>query len=54
MISNITINGIAYKLIFNPNKLIIPCDKCNLISFCQTNEEFIRVCDHNNDNNYYN
>lgn len=53
MISNITINGIAYKLIFNPNKLIIPCDKCDLISFCQTNEEFIRVCDHNNDNNYY-
>ena len=53
MISNITINGIVYELIDNPDKLILSCDKCDLIPFCQTNEEFIKVCDHNNNNNYY-
>lgn len=52
MINNITINRIAYKLIGNPNKLILSFDKCDLISFCQKELEFINVCKHIN-NNYY-
>ena len=53
MINNITINGIVYKLIDNPNKFTRSCDKCDLISFCQIDTEFIRVCEHVNSNNYY-
>lgn len=53
MINNITINGIAYELIDNPDKLTLSCDKCDLISFCQIDVEFIRVYEHVNSNNYY-
>ena len=35
MINNITINGITYELIDNPDKLTLSCDKCDLLSFCQ-------------------
>lgn len=53
MINNITIDGIAYELIDNPNKSILSCDKCDLLSFCKIHIEFIKVCDHINSNNYY-
>ena len=53
MINNITINGITYELIDNPDKLTLSCDKCDLLYFCQKELEFIRVCDHVNNNNYY-
>ena len=53
MINNITINGITYELIDNPDKHILSCDKCDLISFCQKELGFTHVCDHVNSNNYY-
>lgn len=53
MINNIAINGIAYELIDNPDKLTHSCDKCDLLSFCKNDIEFIRVCKHINNNNYY-
>lgn len=53
MINSITINGIVYTLIDNPDKLNLSCDKCDLVSFCQIDVEFIRVCEHINNNNYY-
>ena len=53
MINNITINGIVYELIDNPDKLTLSCDKCDLLHFCKIYTEFIRVCDHINNNNYY-
>ena len=53
MINNITIDGIVYKLIDNPDKLTLSCDKCDLLSFCQQELEFTEVCDHINNNNYY-
>lgn len=53
MINNITINGITYELIDNPDKFTLSCDKCDLISFCQKELEFIGVCYDINNNNYY-
>ena len=53
MINNITIDGIAYELIDNPDKLTISCYNCDLLSFCQQELEFTNVCDHVNSNNYY-
>ena len=53
MINNITINGIAYELIDNPDKLTLSCDKCDLLSFCLKELKFADVCDHINSNNYY-
>lgn len=53
MINSITIDGIVYKLIFNPNKLIIPCGKCDLFSFCQKELNFEDICNRINSNNYY-
>ena len=53
MINNITINGIAYELIDNPDKFNLSCSKCDLLSFCQQELEFTDVCDHINNNNYY-
>ena len=53
MINNITINGIAYELIDNPDKLTLSCNKCDLVSFCNQELKFIEVCDHINNNNYY-
>lgn len=53
MINNITINGIAYELIDNPDKLTLSCDKCDLLYFCQKELKFADVCDHVNSNNYY-
>ena len=53
MINNITIDGIAYELIDNPDKHTLSCDKCDLIYFCQQELEFTHVCDNINSNNYY-
>ena len=53
MINNIIINGIAYELIDNADKLTLSCDKCDLLSFCKIYTEFIRVCEAVNSNNYY-
>lgn len=53
MINNINIDGIDYKLIDNPNKSILFCDKCDLLYFCQQELEFTQICDHINNNNYY-
>ena len=53
MINNITIDGIVYKLIDNPDKINLSCNKCDLLSFCQQELEFTDVCDHINNNNYY-
>ena len=53
MINNITINGIAYELIDNPDKLTLSCNKCDLFSFCKIYKEFVRVCGGINSNNYY-
>ena len=53
MINNITIDGIAYKLIDNLDKLNLSCNKCDLLSFCQQELEFTDVYDHINSNNYY-
>lgn len=53
MINSITINGIAYELIDNPDKLTLSCYKCDLLHFCQQELEFTDVCDHINSNNYY-
>lgn len=53
MINNITINRIVYKLIDNPDNLTLSCDKCDLISFCQKELDFIHICDHINNNNFY-
>ena len=53
MINKIFISGVGYKLIDNPNKSILSCDKCDLLSFCKIHIEFIKVCDHINNNNYY-
>ena len=53
MINNITINGIAYELIENPDKLTLSCDKCDLLHFCQQELGFIHTCENINDNNYY-
>ena len=53
MINNITINGIVYELIDNLDKLILSCDKCDLVLFCQKELGFTHVCDHVNNNNYY-
>ena len=53
MINNITIDGIAYKLIDNPDKHTLSCDKCDLISFCEQEVGFIDVCEDINNNNYY-
>ena len=53
MINNITINGIAYELIENPDKLTLSCNKCDLFSFCKIHKEFVRVCGSINSNNYY-
>ena len=53
MINKIFISGVGYKLIDNPNKLTLSCDKCDLFSFCKIHTEFIRVCESINSNNYY-
>ena len=53
MINNITIDGIVYELIDNPDKHTLSCDKCDLVSFCKIHLEFPRVCDQTNSNNYY-
>ena len=53
MINKIFISEVGYKLIDNPNKSILSCDKCDLVSFCKIHIEFIKVCDHINNNNYY-
>ena len=53
MINNITINGIAYELIDNPDKLTLSCNKCDLVSFCNQELGFTDVCYHINSNNYY-
>ena len=53
MINNITIDRIAYELIDNPNKYILACDKCDLVSFCKQETGFIDTCEHINNNNYY-
>ena len=53
MINKLFINGVGYKLIDNPDKSILSCDKCDLLSFCKIHIEFIKVCDHINSNNYY-
>ena len=53
MINKIFISGVGYKLIDNPNKSTLSCDKCDLLHFCQKDVEFIRICDHINNNNYY-
>lgn len=53
MINNITIDGIAYELIDNPDKHTLSCDKCDLLYFCQQELEFTHICDHINNNNYY-
>ena len=53
MINKIFISGVGYKLIDNPNKSILSCDKCDLLSFCKIHIEFIKVCDNINSNNYY-
>ena len=53
MINKIFISGVGYKLIDNPDKSILSCDKCDLLSFCKIHIEFIKVCDNINSNNYY-
>ena len=53
MINNITIDGIAYELIDNPDKYTLACDKCDLVSFCDQEVGFIDTCEDINDNNYY-
>lgn len=53
MINNMTINGVIYELIDNPNKLDVPCEQCDIISFCRLHQEFIIVCHSTNSNNYY-
>ena len=53
MINKIFISGVGYKLIDNPNKSILSCDKCDLISCCQQELGFIHTCENINDNNYY-
>ena len=53
MINNITINGVAYELIDNPDKLNLSCSKCELIDFCNKELSFTDICDHINSNNYY-
>ena len=53
MINNITIDGIAYELIDNPDKLTLSCDKCDLVSFCNKELVFTEICDNINNNNYY-
>ena len=53
MINNITIDGITYKLIGNPDKNTLSCDKCDLVSFCNKETGFIDTCEHINNNNYY-
>ena len=53
MINKIFISGVGYKLINNPNKSTLSCDKCDLLSFCKIHIEFIKVCDNINSNNYY-
>ena len=53
MISNITINGIVYELIDNPDKTNMSCDKCDLVLFCGMHNSFIRTCTETNNNNYY-
>ena len=52
MINNITIDGIAYKLIDNPDKLTLSCDKCDLIYFCQQELGFIHTCENINNNKF--
>ena len=53
MINKIFISGVGYKLIDNPDKSILSCDKCDLLSFCKIYTEFIRICEAINSNNYY-
>lgn len=53
MINNITIDGIAYELIDDPDKHTLSCDKCDLLYFCQQKLEFTQVCEQINNNNYY-
>ena len=53
MINKIFISGVGYKLINNPNKSTLSCDKCDLISFCNQEVGFIDTCEDINDNNYY-
>ena len=53
MINNITIDGIAYELIDNPDKHTLSCDKCDLIYFCKQEMGFIDTCENINNNNYY-
>ena len=53
MINKVFISGVGYKLIDNPNKSILSCDKCDLLSFCKIYTEFIRICEAINSNNYY-
>lgn len=53
MINSVTINGIVYNLIDNPDKLSLSCDKCDLVSFCEQETGFIDTCEHINNNNYY-
>ena len=53
MINKIFISGVGYKLIDNPNKSTLSCDKCDLIYFCQQELGFIDICEDINNNNYY-
>ena len=53
MINSITINGIVYNLIDNPNKNKLSCCECELIDFCNKELSFIDICEHNNNDNYY-
>ena len=53
MINNITINGIAYELIDNLDKLTLSCDKCDLLSFCKIYTEFVFFFFLGESNNYY-
>ena len=52
MINNITIDGIAYKLISNPIVSRVSCENCDIF-FCRKHYDFIRLCRDINNNNYY-
>lgn len=53
MINSITINGIVYNLIDNPDKSVLSCCKCDLIDFCNKELNFTDICEHINNDNYY-
>lgn len=53
MINNITINGVVYNLIDNPDKNKLSCCNCELIDFCNQELSFTDICEHINQNNYY-